>query len=126
MQDNVCPYLGDCSNAGWFEPPREECAQRWGRHNGCSATGSGSDWQEEQLTELSFKYSWPAACGSGSQGETVFYKIEDFGHVPAPNCNQIKYIQQLVIRQYSFIIALCHPNLSICAVITSNQLIGCI
>jgi hypothetical protein len=91
MQDNVCPYLGDCSNAGWFEPPREECAQRWGRHNGCSATGSGSDWQEEQLTELSFKYSWPAACGSGSQGETVFYKIEDFGHVPAPNCNQIKY-----------------------------------
>ena len=89
MQDNVCPYLGDCSNAGWFEPPREECAQRWGRHNGCSATGSGSDWQEEQLTELSFKYSWPAACGSGSQGETVFYKIEDFGHVPAPNCNQI-------------------------------------
>ena len=53
-EDNVCPYLGDCSG-GWFEPPREECAQRWGRHNGCTA-GSGYDWAEEQLTDLSFKY----------------------------------------------------------------------
>ena len=27
-EDTVCPYEGDCSD--WKEPPREECAQRWG------------------------------------------------------------------------------------------------
>ena len=53
---------------------------RWARHNGCT-TGSGYDWQEEQLTELTFRYSWPAACPIESAGETVFYKVRDFGHV---------------------------------------------
>eukprot|EP01051_Picozoa_sp_SAG22_P005575 SAG22_NODE_335_length_12071_cov_5.268771_9_plen_1174_part_00 len=78
-EDTVCPYLGDCSPSDWYEPPREECAQRWGRHNQCTV-GSGYDWQEEQLTELAFRYSWPSACPSDSAGETVFYKIRDFGH----------------------------------------------
>ena len=49
-------------------------------NTGCTA-GSGYDWTEEQVSELSFKYTWPSACPAGSAGETVFYKIRDFGHV---------------------------------------------
>jgi poly(3-hydroxybutyrate) depolymerase len=47
-EDSVCPYLGDCSC--WKEPPREECAHRWGRHNLCT-TGTGYDWTEEQVSQ---------------------------------------------------------------------------
>jgi|AACY02.17.fsa_nt_gi Poly(3-hydroxybutyrate) depolymerase len=70
-EDRVCPYEGD--GPCWFDPHREEIAQRWARHNRCAG-----EWAEEQVSELAFKYSWPA--GECDLAETVFYKLEDFGH----------------------------------------------
>eukprot|EP01043_Picozoa_sp_COSAG02_P011194 COSAG02_NODE_408_length_22892_cov_35.212785_20_plen_270_part_00 len=36
--DNVCPYDG--TGPCWYDPPREETARRWARHNHCQSPGA--------------------------------------------------------------------------------------
>ena len=72
--DFVCPYEG--TGPEWYDPPREETARRWGRHNNCS----NEDPEIEQVSELAQRWVW-----SGCAAPTEYYKIEDFGHT-WPGC----------------------------------------
>ena len=74
--DFVCPYEG--TGPEWYDPPREETARRWARHNRCA----NEDPEIEQVSELAQRWVW-----SGCTAPTEYYKIEDFGHT-WPGCAQ--------------------------------------
>ena len=74
--DFVCPYEG--TGPEWYDPPREETARRWARHNRCA----NEDPEIEQVSELAQRWVW-----SGCAAPTEYYKIEDFGHT-WPGCAQ--------------------------------------
>ncbi len=66
--DRLCPYAG--SGSPWFDPPAEDLAKRWARHNKCTG-----DWIEEMLTSEVVRYTW-TDCAA----KTEFYKIVGGGH----------------------------------------------
>jgi polyhydroxybutyrate depolymerase len=67
-EDRVCPYEG--SGSPWFDPPAEDLAKRWAKHNKCSG-----EWVEEIVSAEVVRYTW-AEC----EAETEFYKIVGGGH----------------------------------------------
>ena len=81
--DFVCPYEG--TGPEWYDPPREETARRWARHNRCS----NEDPEIEQVSELAQRWVW-----SGCTAPTEYYKIEDFGHT-WPGCAQPRLLPRL-------------------------------
>ena len=81
--DFVCPYEG--TGPEWYDPPREETARRWARHNRCA----NEDPEIEQVSELAQRWVW-----SGCTAPTEYYKIEDFGHT-WPGCAQPRLLPRL-------------------------------